>query len=149
MANEVEGHGLVRAPQAMHQIGEVAEAVGLSLRTIRYYGEVGLVEPSGRSTGGFRLYTADDMDRLRLLKDMKPLDFTLEDMRELLGVRDELEGGVADDERRNALLERLAMYTAAAQERCARLRDQLTIAESFSGKLRHEVARHRRPEEDQ
>ena len=131
--------------QPMHQIGEVADAVGLSLRTIRYYGEVGLVEPSGRSAGGFRLYTADDMARLRLLKDMKPLDFTLEDMRELLGVRDELELGVADDDRRTELLERLAMFTAAAQERCARLRDQLSIAESFAGKLQHELTRHRRP----
>ena len=132
-------------PQPMHQIGEVAETVGLSLRTIRYYGEVGLVEPSGRSAGGFRLYTADDIARLRLLKDMKPLDFTLENMRELLGVRDELEVGVADEDRRAELLERLAMFTAAAQERCARLRDQLSIAESFAGKLQHELTKHRRP----
>ncbi len=62
-----------------HQIGEVAELVGLSLRTIRHYEEVDLVPPSGRSSGGFRLYTDADIARLRLVKHMKPLDFTLEE----------------------------------------------------------------------
>ena len=40
---------------ASMQIGEVAQATSLSIRTIRWYGEVGLVEPSARSKGGFRL----------------------------------------------------------------------------------------------
>jgi MerR family transcriptional regulator, copper efflux regulator len=74
----------------MHQIGEVADAVGLSLRTIRYYDEAGLVPPSGRSAGGFRLYTVADIDRLRLVKHMKPLDLTIEEMRDLLTTRDRL-----------------------------------------------------------
>ena len=43
------------------QIGEVAERVKLSLRTIRHYEEVGLVPPSARSKGGFRLYTEADV----------------------------------------------------------------------------------------
>ena len=59
------------------QIGEVAEQVGLSLRTIRYYEEVGLVTPSSRTSGGFRLYTETEVARLRLVKRMKPLEFSL------------------------------------------------------------------------
>ncbi len=59
------------------QIGEVAERTGLSLRTIRYYGEVGLVVPSARSKGGFRLYTESDVARLLLIKQMKPLGVQL------------------------------------------------------------------------
>lgn len=39
------------------QIGEVAEAIGLSLRTVRYYEQMGLISPERRSQGGFRLYT--------------------------------------------------------------------------------------------
>jgi MerR family copper efflux transcriptional regulator len=65
------------------QIGEVAERVGLSLRTVRYYEEVGLVTPASRSEGGFRLYSAADVERLQLLKRMKPLGLSLEEMREL------------------------------------------------------------------
>ena len=76
----------------MHQIGEVAERVGLSLRTVRHYDEAGLVVPSGRTPGGFRLYTDDDIERLALIKRMKPLGFTLDEMRELLALRDRLVG---------------------------------------------------------
>ncbi|WP_043368340.1 MerR family DNA-binding transcriptional regulator, partial [Mycolicibacterium conceptionense] len=46
------------------QIGEVAARTELSIKTIRHYDEVGLVTPSARSAGGFRLYTADDVNRL-------------------------------------------------------------------------------------
>ena len=66
------------------QIGEVAEQTGLSLRTIRYYEEVGLVTPSARSAGGFRLYSETDVARLRLIRRMKPLDFSLEEMKDVL-----------------------------------------------------------------
>ena len=65
------------------QIGEAAERVGLSLRTVRYWEEVGLVTPSARSIGRFRLYSEADVERLLLLKQMKPLGLTLEEMREL------------------------------------------------------------------
>lgn len=73
------------------QIGEVAEAASLSIRTIRWYGEVGLVEPSVRSKGGFRLCTQADLDRLQVVKRIKPLEFSLDQMRDLLrGVGEEL-----------------------------------------------------------
>ena len=124
----------------MHQIGEVADAVGLSLRTIRHYEEVDLVPPSGRSNGGFRLYTDDDIERLRLVKHMKPLDFSLEEMRELLGALDRLAEGV-EGGRRRQLLERVAMYAAAADARCEKLREQLQRAETMARMLRREAGR--------
>lgn len=68
------------------QIGEVAARTGLSLRTIRYDEEVGVVPPSARSTGGFRLYAESDVARLELVMQMKPLDFSLDDLRDLLEV---------------------------------------------------------------
>ena len=129
--------------RVMHQIGEVADAVGLSLRTIRHYEEVGLVPPSGRTAGGFRLYTDDDVERLRVVKQMKPLDFTLEEMRDLLELRDRLAEDVAGEERQE-LVERLAMYAAAAQTRCEALRSQLESAETIAATLRREVSRSRR-----
>jgi len=129
----------------MRQIGEVAEAVGLSLRTIRHYEEVGLVPPSGgRSPGGFRLYTDDDVERLRLVKHMKPLEFTLEDMRALLDARDRLATGVDDADERKALVDRLAMFAAAGDERCERLREQLDAAQHMAAMLRREAS-HRGP----
>jgi DNA-binding transcriptional MerR regulator len=129
------------AAPTMH-IGEVAERVGLSLRTIRYYEEVGLVTPSSRTQGGFRLYTEADATRLQLVKDMKPLGFSLDEMRDLLGVLDGLDAeteAVTHDQ----LIERLAMYRTAAEARCDALRGQLRIAESFAGTLRGRLATHR------
>jgi DNA-binding transcriptional MerR regulator len=126
------------------QIGEVAERTGLSLRTIRYYEEVGLVTPSARSHGGFRLYTESDIARLMLVKRMKPLDFSLEEMRDLLSTLDNLERDALSPEDREADLEQLGMFEAAAEERCRSLRSQLEMAEEFADRLRREVRSQRR-----
>jgi DNA-binding transcriptional MerR regulator len=125
--------------ERMHQIGEVADAVGLSLRTIRYYDEAGLVPPSGRSAGGFRLYTVADIDRLRLVKHMKPLDLTIEEMRDLLTTRDRLADPTTPESERSALIDRLSMFSALAEERCQRLRDHLEAAETIGRTLRAEL----------
>jgi DNA-binding transcriptional MerR regulator len=120
----------------LHQIGEVAKAIGLSLRTIRYYGEVEVAPPSGRTNGGFRLYTDADIERLRLVKKMKPLDFTLEEMRELLETLDAVDAGSDESEEAH---ERLTMYAAAADARCETLRDQLEAAEGIAARLRRQA----------
>ena len=128
----------------MHQIGEAAARVGLSLRTVRYYGEVGLVGPSGRTDGGFRLYTDDDIERLALVKQMKPLEFSLEEMRDLLEVRSGLDKDAISSERRDELIERLAMYASAAGKRVEALREQLEALETFTSTLQAEVRSHKR-----
>ena len=71
-------------------IGEVAERTGLSHRTIRYYEEMGLVVPSARTEGGFRLYSEADVERLQLITPMKPLGFSIDEIRELLDALDTL-----------------------------------------------------------
>jgi hypothetical protein len=77
---------------------------------------------------------------------MKPLGFSLDEMRDLLGVLDRLDG-VAEANpspgEQEVLLERLAMFRVAAEARTDALRAQLRIAESFAGKLRRRLAQHR------
>ena len=70
------------------QIGEVTDRVDLSLRTVRYYEEVGLVAPTARTEGGFRLYSELDVQRLLLIKSMNAFDLALEDMGAVLEVLD-------------------------------------------------------------
>ena len=124
------------------QIGEVAHRTGLSLRTIRYYEEMGLVIPSARSAGGFRLYTDADIARLQLIKRMKPLEFSLEETKDLLDTLDTL--GTADDaEERKTLVGRLETYHQAAEARVVSVREQLAIAEGFAAEIRREIADHR------
>jgi DNA-binding transcriptional MerR regulator len=121
----------------MHQIGAVAEAVGLSLATIRHYDETGLVPPSGRSAGGFRLYTDADIELLRLVKQMKPLDFSLEEMGELLDIRRRLTSPSTSTAQQRRLSARLAEYSAAADARCERLGEQLQNAQALAESLRN------------
>ncbi len=122
------------------QIGEVADRTGLSLRTIRHYEEVGLVVPSARTKGGFRLYTAADVDRLMVIRRMKPLDFSLEEMRDLLSITDRLASGEPlPDAERERLRERLDAYRKVADARCETLRAQLMAAEDFAATLRRRL----------
>ncbi|MEU3136358.1 MerR family transcriptional regulator [Streptomyces sp. NPDC006854] len=119
------------------QIGEVAARTELSLRTIRHYEEVGLVIPSARSQGGFRLYTEADVARLMVIRRMKPLGFTLDEMRDLLDITDRLDAAPpADSTEREALLERMGVYEQAAARKIEDLRTQLTRAEDFASTLR-------------
>ncbi|BDD72833.1 DNA-binding transcriptional regulator, MerR family [Streptomyces sp. 2114.2] len=118
------------------QIGEVAARTELSLRTIRHYEETGLVIPSARSQGGFRLYTETDVARLMVIRRMKPLGFTLEQMRDLLDATDRLDGDAPlDPAERAALLERVRTYQQAAAEQVEKLRTQLSRAEDFATTL--------------
>ncbi len=126
------------------QIGEVAEQTSLSLRTIRYYEEMGLVTPSARTTGGFRLYTETDVARLRLIRRMKPLEFTLEEMRDVLAVLDALEAADPAGADHEVLVDRLRGYRQAADARVAALREQLEVAEGFAADLRREIGRQKR-----
>lgn len=121
------------AAAATLHIGEVAERVGLSLRTVRYYEEQGLFQPAGRTDGGFRLYTDREVDRLLLIKQMKPLGFTVQQMRELLTAHDTLAGG--DARARRAAHARVQEFADQATARCAELRDQLERAEEFARQL--------------
>lgn len=117
------------------QIGEVAERSGLSLRTIRYYEEVGLVVPSARSQGGFRLYTETDLELLTAIKRMKPLEFQLDEMRELLGLLSSETTELTEQDR-----DRLRDFRHRADEQCDRLRTRLRTAEEFADTLHERLA---------
>ncbi|WP_018560907.1 MerR family transcriptional regulator [Streptomyces sp. BoleA5] len=118
------------------QIGEVAARTELSLRTIRHYEETGLVTPSARSQGGFRLYTETDVARLMVIRRMKPLGFTLDQMRDLLDAIDRLDAAdPPHDDDRQVLLERVRAYEQDAARKIEELRVQLSRAEDFAATL--------------
>lgn len=113
------------ATRGLLQIGDVAERTGLSLRTVRHYEEVGLLPPAERSAGGFRLYTDGAVQRLLVVKQLKPLGFSLEQMRDVLDVLDGLaDPGVPPGQRRRllaALAEQRRSVVAAVDELQARV----------------------------
>jgi DNA-binding transcriptional MerR regulator len=118
----------------MH-IGELADRSQMSLRTIRHYDDVGLLKPSGRTEGGFRLYTERDFARLLVIRRMKPLGFTLEAMAELLRVVDALEATEPGQDD-TAIRSELDNFIEEAQRRRAKLEEQLAMADEFLALLR-------------
>ncbi|MCG7311461.1 MerR family transcriptional regulator [Brachybacterium sp. ACRRE] len=117
--------------QELLHIGVVAERTDLSLRTLRHYDEIGLVTPSERSEGGFRLYSEQDVDRILLIRRMKPLDFTLEQMRELLDVTE----AVARPDAPESAHRRLREFEETAIERRRGLEKKVAMADEFLARL--------------
>ena len=69
-------------------IGQVAKRSGIPIQTIRYYAELGLLNLSGRTKGGYRQFSSDVFSRLNFIKQTRKLGFTLQEIRELLRIYD-------------------------------------------------------------
>ncbi|MFE2869146.1 MerR family transcriptional regulator [Embleya sp. NPDC059259] len=68
----------------LYSIGELARRTGLSVRTIRFYADAGVVPPTGRSPAGYRLYDLDALVRLELVRTLRDLGIDLETIRRVL-----------------------------------------------------------------
>jgi DNA-binding transcriptional MerR regulator len=66
------------------QIGQVAALAGVSVDTVRYYERQQLLEPAPRSSGGFRLFTAETVEYIRFIKQAQDIGLSLDEIKELL-----------------------------------------------------------------
>ena len=103
-------------------IGDLARATNTKVVTIRYYEKVGLLPPASRTAGNYRAYEQHDIDRLRFVRRCRDLGFTLNQIRDLLGL-----AGQQDQD--CAKVDRIALEHLAAVERkigdLQRLADEL------------------------
>jgi len=127
------------------RIQEVADEVGLTARSIRYYEEVGLLEPAARSEGDYRLYDADDVARLQFIKGLRDdAGFSLAEIRQLLedetaraANRTRFRQSRSPVERREVLLDgiaRIDRQVATLRAKIARLESMI---ETASDRRRH------------
>lgn len=72
----------------MYLISEVADLTGISSRTLRYYDEIGLLNPHHISQSGYRVYNTDDLDRLQVILMYKHLGFQLSDIKAIISKKD-------------------------------------------------------------
>lgn len=117
-----------RGEERTYQIGAVAQLVHLSLRTLRYWEEEGLIKPTARTAGGFRMYSEADIARVRLVRSMKAADLSIDELRDLLAAVDEVQGA-ADDGDRAAAAVRLAAFVQRIRERLEILRGRMAETE--------------------
>ncbi|QIN84312.1 MerR family transcriptional regulator [Rubrobacter tropicus] len=129
----------MQEPGDLSQIGGVAERLGVSTRTIKYYEELGLVSPENRSPGGFRLYNASDVERLERILRLKGMGFSLAAIREFLSVRD-----AAQEATREAVLaettEHLRSREREVTEYIAKTREDLKGAEALRQELQRDIS---------
>jgi Cd(II)/Pb(II)-responsive transcriptional regulator len=84
------------------KISELSKQVGCPVQTIRFYEQEGLVPAPARTAGNYRLYTISHVERLRFIRHCRSLDMTLDEIRQLLKLRDTPQESCADV---NALLD--------------------------------------------
>lgn len=130
------------------RIGEVAATAGVSTRTLRYYQELGLLQPSGHAPGLARRYGAADVERLNRILELRDLlGFNLDEIAEILTVEDHLSGlraewtsgkGLSARRREEILAEATELngrLQGQVRAKLARLRD-------FLGELEGKVVRY-------
>ena len=125
----------------MHQIGEVAEVSGLSLRTLRHWDEMGVVIPSSRSPGGFRLYTDDDIERIHYIMRLRLLELSLDEMKLLADARAVVRSAerLSETEESQALA-RLAVVATHAEQRIRHFEELLADLRLLTVELRADAA---------
>ena len=70
------------------QINKLATQTGVSTKTIRYYEEIGVLPPAKRLPNGYRIYDESDLERLRLVNGARQLGLSLDEIKEVLAMRD-------------------------------------------------------------
>jgi DNA-binding transcriptional MerR regulator len=109
-----------------HSIGAVAKRTGISVKTLRFYADEGIVPPSGRSESGYRLYSDTDVTRLELVRALRDAGLGLKEVRAVLA-------------RDMTLADALRLRLGAVEAHIASLRQ---IAAALRAALRSEPTEH-------
>lgn len=80
-------------------IGTIAKKADLPIKTVRYYADIGLVSPLGRSDAGYRIYGEVELNKLRFVRSARSFGFTVEECRELLGLYEDRDRSSRDVKR--------------------------------------------------
>ena len=107
-------------------IGDAAKASGVSAKMIRYYEDTALIPPAARTAAGYRVYTDQDVHMLRFIRRARDLGFSVEGIRELLGLW-------RDRDRHSADVKRLALaHVAELRQKIRELEDMASTLETLA-----------------
>lgn len=137
--------GSDRTPR--YRIGEVAEQAGVSTRTLRYYQELGLLDPAGCSPGGSRRYSDRDVARLKRILELRSvMGFDLDRIGPILAAEDRLEElraefhrGVSRKRHKEVLAEAIAINQGMRRQ----VEEKMDVLRSFLAELEAKAERYR------
>jgi DNA-binding transcriptional MerR regulator len=134
------------------RIGELAERLGISAKTIRYYERIGLLPAPARRPSGYRVYGADDAERLAFVRSAQRFGLKLDEIREVIALRDHGERPcrfVVDTVRRElADLDRRITELQAVRAQLSELVARAEASPAGDGEARYcELLEHREDEE--
>jgi DNA-binding transcriptional MerR regulator len=112
------------------RVGELAKAVGKTVRAMHLYEELGLLEPRARSEGGFRLYGPEAVDRIHWIVKLQAIGFTLA----------EIQGFVKDFQGAGSGREATARVQALFTEKQAQIREQIMQLQVIENDLSEALA---------
>lgn len=143
-----DGAEMSDAEEPRFRIGEVAEQAGVSTRTLRYYQELGLLDPAGASPGGSRRYSSKDVGRLsRILELRDIMGFDLERISTILHaedrlaeLRDEVRSGVSIDRQKDVVREAITLNNRMREQ----VHQKLAVLQSFLDELETKATRYRK-----
>jgi MerR family transcriptional regulator, repressor of the yfmOP operon len=131
-----------------YRIGEVAARAGVSTRTLRYYGELGLLEVSAHSPGGARRYGEEDVERLLRIRELQVvMGFNLDQIKRIVSsesrlnaLREEYRSGTLPTVRQRELVAEAIELNDGLR---ADVRDKIARTQEFLGDLDDKAARYR------
>jgi MerR family copper efflux transcriptional regulator len=91
--DQVEGYAMSEQPLGPLEqapglrIGEIAKRSGVSVKTIRFYCDQGLLQPAGRSEGGYRLFSQESIAELAIIRGLRTMDVPIAELGRILEVR--------------------------------------------------------------
>ena len=110
-------------------IGDVAKKAGVSQRCLRYYEELGLIEPELRTSGGYRLYSESQVQKLRMINDLKSMGLPLSQIQDILTLK---KGAHIGSEKASHILE---LFNLQLQQIDARITHYQRLRESVVSAL--------------
>ncbi len=88
---------MVASYEGLCGIGELAERAGVTVKTVRFYSDAGLLPEASRSAGGHRRYGPEALDRLRMIRSLRALDLPVPEVRRILEEESGAGGGALED----------------------------------------------------
>ncbi|MFQ5495881.1 MAG: heavy metal-responsive transcriptional regulator [Phycisphaerae bacterium] len=127
-------------------IGEVARAAGVAATTLRYYEREGILSPTVRNGAGYRLYSAQAVDRLQFIRAAQAIGFTLDEIRKLLDLDREdgrtcrnevqplIENRLSEIDNKLQDLKRVRATLSRALDRCRRSRGECAVLKDLTSR---------------